>query len=145
MTTKRNILLVLRHKATVPSFALLSLLAACGEMPTREESITNLDNAPVCCQALSEIHYAAFPSDTSEFIFINEQSPAFVFGTGKCHFVAFNLPDHPLPYRLSVKSYAVGLHAGKPHCAFDRPSMTERATSLSLCCAVCRKQRLIFT
>ena len=109
MYTSKTSYLQLRCIFTV-SMVLL-LLSACADLPTQQQAIDSLEQAPVCCQLLSGIRYAPFPADISEKITIDANSPAFVFETGKSFFAAYALPDKAVPYRIGIQSYPVGYSA----------------------------------
>lgn len=111
---------------------LLLLLAACAELPTRQEAIDHLEQSPVCCQSLSGISYAPFPADTTGKISIDSASPAFEFDTGKSFFVAYTLPDRALPYRLVANSYPVGY--GPADATIFEPTMSILDSDYNVLC-----------
>ena len=98
-------------KYSVIALVILLALPACEELPTRQEAIDHLEMTPLCCQSKSEINFSPFPADSLEKITINNSLPAFEFDTGKSHFVAYELPDQVMPYRIIINSYPVGYGA----------------------------------
>lgn len=73
-----------------------------------EVEINKYRAAPVCCQFFSEFPFEELRPGDSKSFDLNEESPAFVFDTGKSYFKAFRLPPFSAPYQVSVRSYILG-------------------------------------
>lgn len=87
---------------------------------TYETANKHYDLAQSCCRDFSEFTYETL-SQTEPLAFdIDQTSPAFNFTSGKSYFKALKLPDLPLPYSLSIRSYAQGEMIDKAHIFFPR-------------------------
>lgn len=97
------------------SLMVILLLTACAEIPTHQNAIDSLEKAPVCCQSMSEFHYAPFTAATSKWVSLDGTSPAFNFDSGKSYFAAFELPEQALPYWIGLDSRTIGVNEAESH------------------------------
>jgi hypothetical protein len=92
---------------------LLNILffAGCIPRPSLKKQYTALENAPICCDSMSQFHYKPIASATEEFL-IGAGSQSFKFEHGKSFLAAFELPKGgPRLYRL--ESYFNGSFVGQ--------------------------------
>lgn len=82
------------------------------EWQVPEQLTTRLEQAPVCCAALSDLPYQSIPKQGRRQVEIGDTSPAFLFDTGKSRFAAFRLPAWPRPLTLGVDSYRTDVPGG---------------------------------
>jgi hypothetical protein len=61
-------------------------------------------NAPICCKSISEFSFESIQIGDKKGFYFKEDSPAYMFKTGKSYFRAFVLPQSSYPYQVSVGS-----------------------------------------
>lgn len=61
-------------------------------------------NAPICCKSISEFSFESIEIGDKKGFYLKENSPAYMFKTGKSYFKAFVLPQSSYPYQVSVGS-----------------------------------------
>jgi len=72
--------------------------------------ISQYQSAAICCTSMQEFEFEGIRIGDSRDLDLNENSPAYQFDTGKSYFKAFELPEWPSPYHLSIRSYMLGDH-----------------------------------
>jgi maltose operon periplasmic protein len=87
---------------------LLLLLSSCAEMVNYRTAVDSFMDATPCCTSIAEFKYDPLPSDEPVTFRFDENSDSFVFPSGKSYFKAFRLPSKEIPYRIHVKSFALG-------------------------------------
>jgi hypothetical protein len=94
-------------RAILAGFPVVLFLAGCATT-SYEVEINKYRAALVCCRSLSEFSFEELRLGDSKSFDLNEESPAFVFDTGKSYFKAFLFPRFSTPYRVTVRSYILG-------------------------------------
>jgi hypothetical protein len=94
-------------RAFLAGVPVVLFLAGCATTSYKVE-MNKYRAAPVCCRSFSEFSFEELRSGESKSFDLNEESPAFVFDTGKSYFKAFRLPPSSAPYRVTVRSYILG-------------------------------------
>ncbi len=84
-----------------------TLLYSCAVTPL-ETVMNRYHEAPACCKGYSEFNYEKLIIPDSKVFWLNEESKAFIFDTGKSYFKAFELPVYSSPYSISIRSYKIG-------------------------------------
>lgn len=97
----------------VAALLLLSLVNGCAVH--YNQAVTQLETAKSCCDSLAELPYERFPSDGIVIFDLNDESPGYTFPSGKSFFKAFVLPDWKGPYRINIRSYALGERIDRAH------------------------------
>lgn len=104
----------IRHRRAMPilrallaGFPVVLFLGGCATT-SYEVEMNRYRSAPVCCQFISEFPFEELHLGDSKSFDLNEESPAFVFDTGKSYFKAFRLPPFSAPYQVTVRSYILG-------------------------------------
>lgn len=65
-------------------------------------------DASICCVSMHEFNFESIQIGDSKSFDLNENSPAYLFDTGKSYFKAFVLPRLSYPYQVSISSYMLG-------------------------------------
>lgn len=119
-----------------PFFAVLLAIASCATMVTHEKAVDSLRNSRICCESMAQFEYAPMSEGEGASFALDESSSAFGFTTGKSYFKAFRLPVRKLPYRIRIRSFALGEHIDKAHIFYpqvavldDRFAMVGQSTS----------------
>ena len=85
-----------------------------GCAPSYWDTIEALQEAPLCCQSPKDFVYHQLQAGETKHFPINDESPAYLFRTGKSYFLSFKLPEAENPYQVVVSSFALddasGLH-----------------------------------
>jgi hypothetical protein len=92
------------RRASLLVLALLATDAATGD----EQGMAALDHATPCCGTLAELRYDRLAADRAGLFDVGEESPMFVFDTGRSFVLAVELPPLEPPYTVQVRSYLVG-------------------------------------
>jgi hypothetical protein len=71
-------------------------------------AVDSFMDATPCCTSIAEFKYDPLPSDEPVTFELDENSDSFVFQSGKSYFKAFRLSNNEIPYRIHVKSFALG-------------------------------------
>ena len=84
--------------------ACVSGLSAC--ITPVAERLAMLERTAVCCESLREFKYAPLSTSEEKEVTFGEDSPAFVFETGKSFFAAYRLPAWTAPYQIRAEGQA---------------------------------------
>ena len=93
----------------------LLLISSCAAMVTHQTAINSLMDATPCCTSMAEFRYVPLSLDEPINFRLDKNSESFVFPTGKSYFKAFSLPNKKTPYRIRIKSFALGETIDKAH------------------------------
>ncbi|NIX00506.1 MAG: hypothetical protein GWN13_20095, partial [Phycisphaerae bacterium] len=74
---------------------------------------------------MAEFEYESLPTEEAVIFRIDEKSDAFVFPSGKSYFKAFRLPKKEVPYRIHVKSFALGETIDKAHIFYPQVALLD--------------------
>lgn len=94
---------------------LLNVLLLSGCAKSYEAANKELAAANPCCRNFSEFTYEKLAQDKPLIFDLDQSSPAFLFDSGKSFFKAIRLPDHTLPYKIKIRSYAEGMSIPASH------------------------------
>jgi hypothetical protein len=104
---------------------LLLLLSSCAAMVTYGTAVDSFRNATPCCTSMAQFKYDPLPSDEPVSFRLDENSDSFVFPSGKSYFKAFRLPNKEIPYRIHVKSFALGETIDKAHIFYPQIALLD--------------------
>jgi len=99
---------------------LLALVASCGTMVTYQEAADSLRDARVCCESMAQFKYEPLTEGEGIRFNLDASSDAFAFATGKSYFKALRLPDREIPYRVRIRSFALGETVDNAHIFFPQ-------------------------
>ncbi len=109
-------------KAASLALALLGV-ASCATMVPHEEATSSLQKAHVCCESMAEFEYDQLGEGVR--FNLDVSSAAFKVPAGKSYFKAFRLPVRELPYRIKIRSFALGEHVSKAHVFFPQVALLD--------------------
>lgn len=94
---------------------LLATIVVSGCSPRYSTIISRYEQASVCCQSIKDFRFESIQHGDSIEFKLDEESPAFVFNTGKSFFKAFTMPAYNYPYRINIHSYIQGQYIELAH------------------------------
>jgi maltose operon protein len=100
-------------------------VASCATMVSHERAVNSLRSARVCCESVAQFGYEDLGESGGVSFKLDEASDAFDFQTGKSYFKAFRLPQRELPYRISVRSLALGEHIKEAHIFYPQVAVLD--------------------
>lgn len=89
-----------------------------------------IDSTP-CCKSMAEFEYEPLPPEGTVTFKLDEKSESFVFPSGKSYFKAFQLPKKEIPYRVHVKSFALGETIEKAHIFYPQVALLDGGFTVS--------------
>lgn len=101
------------------------LLTSCAATVTYQKAVASLKGSKSCCASMSEFSYAPLPLKKPVTFRIDGKSKAFVFPSGKSYFKAFRLPHRKIPYRIHVKSFALGDTVDHAHIFYPQVALLD--------------------
>lgn len=90
-------------------------MSSCADMVSYRKAVDAYGNSTPCCTSISEFKCEQWSSEKSKTYRIDANSDSFRFISGKSYFLSFRLPDKKIPYRIHVKSFALGETIDKAH------------------------------
>lgn len=109
----------------VPLVLALMAVVSCATMISYEEAVDSLRGSRICCEAIAQLRYDQLDEGGGDRFNLDESSEAFKFHTGKSYFKAFRLPKQGLPYRIGIRSYALGEHIDKAHVFYPQVALLD--------------------
>lgn len=103
----------------------LLLLSACAAMVTYRKSVDSFIDSTPCCTSMAEFKYEPLPSEEPVTFRLDEKSDSFIFPSGKSYFKAFQLPEKEVPYRIQVKSFALGQTMNTAHIFYPQVALLD--------------------
>jgi maltose operon protein len=82
--------------------------------------IKNYQDATVSCDSMHEFNFESIRIGDSKSFDLDENSPAYVFDTGKSYYKAFVLPQSSCPFQISIRSYMLGDHIDSAYIFFPQ-------------------------
>lgn len=103
----------------------LLLISSCAAMVTYRKAVDSFIDSTPCCASMAEFKYEPLPSEEPVTFRLDEKSDSFVFPSGKSYFKAFQLPKKEVPYRIQVKSFALGETIDKAHIFYPQVALLD--------------------
>lgn len=83
-----------------------------GCAPTYKATTTSYKEALICCKSMDGFNYESIGIGRSKKFRIDENSPTFLFDSGKSSFKAFRLPASTQSYHVKIESYPLDSSKG---------------------------------
>lgn len=101
------------------------LLSSCTAMVSYRKAVDSFIDSTPCCASMAEFTYEPLPSEETVNFRLDEKADSFVFPSGKSYFKAFLLPNKEAPYRILVKSFALGETIDKAHIFYPQVALLD--------------------
>jgi len=111
-------------RSTTLILALL-LVPSCAAMVSYRKAVDSFMNSTPCCTSMAEFKYEQLSSVEPVTFKLDETSDSFIFPSGKSYFMAFRLPKKEPPYRINVKSFALGETIDKAHVFYPQLALLD--------------------
>lgn len=105
-------------------------VASCATMVSHEKAVDSLRNSRICCESIAQFEYDQLRESGDISFKLDQSSDAFNFRTGKSYFKAFLLPEKELPYRIIIRSFALGEHISKAHIFYPHIALLDDRFSI---------------
>ena len=115
---------------------LILLSSGCATPTPYEQLMKTYHEAPICCESMKDFAFESIGIGDSVSFDLDENSPAFLFQTGKSYFKAYAIPQSSYPYQVSIKSYMLGEQSESAYIFYpriitlDEEFRVERSTDL---------------